>query len=72
MSELGHTQKSGPAPAMSAPEKKQKFPNFIQNFIHRMSGAGGKAEVFRKHSQVRKVPIPDIRYSLATPTITRC
>jgi hypothetical protein len=55
-SALGQKRLSATIPATSAPGKKQKFPIFIQKSIHRMFVIGGKAEVFRKPGEVRKVP----------------
>jgi hypothetical protein len=52
----GQNRLSAAMPAMPAFGKKRKFAIFIQKSIYRMSEFGGKAEVFRKHSQVQKVP----------------
>jgi hypothetical protein len=49
---VGPTRLSAATLFTSAPGKKQKFPNFIQKSIHRMSEIGGKAEVICRIAEV--------------------
>jgi len=53
MSVLGHKRLSAATLGMSAPGKKQTFPNFIQKSIHRMSVTKGKADLNQRRRDFR-------------------
>jgi hypothetical protein len=59
MSVAGQTRLSATMTATSALGKKQKFPIFIQNFIHLMSEAGGEADQVFSPADFRFVPRGD-------------